>query len=177
MLQNSNIFSFFLEYTVISPCTTELTTIYNNLILSMQTWILRNADLNSKKRKLDSFDLNSQKRKLHFFDLNSQKRKLHSFDLNSQKRKLDFSKTQTWFFWCKLEFHKTQTWIYENWRWLSWIPLKTNLISQNQPWRLKWNSLFWILTFCFSYFSSCFAFSFKHFGFGFRVFDRDRLRV
>ena len=56
------------------PCMTELTTIYNNLILFY-------ANLNSLKHKLDPCDAN----------LNSQERKLDSFDanLNSQKRKLD----------------------------------------------------------------------------------------
>ena len=71
------------------PCTTELTTILQQLDDSFD------ANLNSQKRKLDSFDanLNSLKRKLDSFDvnLNSLKRKLDSFDanLNSQKRKLD----------------------------------------------------------------------------------------
>ena len=81
-----------------------------NLILSIQTWILWKANLilldenlNSQKRNLDY--LNSQKHKLDSFaaNLNSKKRELHSFDanLNSLKRKLEFSETQTSFFWCK----------------------------------------------------------------------------
>lgn len=138
---------------IVMSRTTELTTIYNNFILL--------------KQKPDSFEA-----KPWFFWNKNMTILMTAWILT----------TQTWFFQWNFEFSETQscmilfmqTWILRNANLISTKRKQRKLeLKKRQTWFLRKSVTlygqmeFWILTFCFSYLSCCFAFSLQYFGFGF----------
>ena len=116
---------------IVMSRTTELTTIYNNLILLKQK-------PGSFEAKPDSFETKTW---LFWWQLEFSQRKLGSFNeiLNSQKHNL------AWFFSCKLEFSETQTWFPKNASNANLNLRKDKLdFWENQcPFTAKWNFGSW----------------------------------